>query len=130
MGTVEVAAPGAIDDEAAVPPGAALDEDDVVSVGAVDAGGVLEVVAAVDVDGGVLGAIDDVDDVESVLEVVEGVVDDDEDDEPDGEGVTIGGVVVVAGGVDDSRLQPATPIARPVQSSVTKAVFIAISQGG
>ena len=55
------------------------------------------------------------------VELVEGVDDDDEDD---GEGVTVGGDVVLL--VDDSRLQPATPSASPAQSSVTNAVFISV----
>jgi hypothetical protein len=76
-----------------------------------------------DVDGGVVGAMLDEDD-EPVLG--EGVVDDD-DDEPDGDGVTTGGVFGEVVG-DDSRLHPATPSTRPVQSSVTIAVFIEISR--
>ena len=50
---------------------------------------------------------------------VEGGVD---DDEVDGDGVTTGGVVPLL--VDDSRLQPAMPSARPVQSSVIHRLFI------
>jgi hypothetical protein len=71
----------------------------------------------------VVGAMLD-DDDEPVLG--EGVVDED-DDEPDGDGVTTGGVFGEVVG-DDSRLHPATPSTRPVQSSVTIAVFIEISR--
>jgi hypothetical protein len=74
----------------------------------------------------VSGVVDDeFDDIEplGVVEVDGVVVDDDED--VDGDGVTTGGVVDVVDGV--SRLQPATPTTSPVQSSVTKAVFIEIS---
>jgi hypothetical protein len=95
-------------------------------------------------DGGVPGALDDDDGVDDEDDVsgalVLGVADDDDDDiEPlvaggvvvdddedvDGDGVTTGGVVPV---VDDvSRLQPAIPRTRPLASSVTMRVFIAIS---
>ena len=54
-----------------------------------------------------------------------GLIVDEED--VDGEGVTTGGVFVVDG-VDDSRLQPATPSTRPAQTSVAIALFIAISK--
>ena len=70
-----------------------------------------------DVDGA-LGLIDELDDVEPVL----GGGVDDEDDE--GAGVTTGGVVELV--VFDSRWQPATPSAMPVQSSVTRAAFLIV----
>jgi hypothetical protein len=50
-----------------------------------------------------------------------------DDDDVDGDGVTVGGVVVLV--VDDSRLQPATPRTSPVQSNVINALFISISDG-
>jgi hypothetical protein len=83
----------------------------------VDGGGVAD-------DGGALGLIDELDDVEPVLG---GGVDDEEDD--DGDGVTTGGVV--DDGVFDSRWQPETPSAMPVQSNVTRAaLLIVISRSG
>ena len=90
------------------------------------AGGVVSEVPD-DVDGGALGELDiaELDD-ESDGGVAGLIVDDDDDD--DGEGVTTGGVFVVDG-VDDSRLQPATPSTRPAQSIVASALFIAISTG-
>ena len=77
-----------------------------------------------EVDDGALGLIDDVDDDEPVLG---GVVVDEEDD--DGDGVTTGGVVDEV--VFDSRWQPETPSAMPVQSNVTRAaLLIVISRSG
>ena len=61
------------------------------------------------------------------MEVVDdddGGVVDDEDDE-DGDGVTVGGDVVLD--VFDSRWQPATPSARPVQSSVTNVTLLIVN---
>lgn len=94
--------------------GDALDDDELVSG---DAGGV----PALDDD--VLGVDDGLDDIDP-LDDEGGVVDDEDDVE--GDGVTTGGVV--PGVVDDSRLQPAMPSTSPVQSSVTNALFIAISR--
>ena len=94
--------------------GDALDDDELVSV---DAGGVLAL------DDDVLGVDDGLDDIDP-LDDEGGVVDDEDDVE--GDGVTTGGVV--PGVVDDSRLQPAMPSTSPVQSSVTNALFIAISR--
>lgn len=59
-----------------------------------------------------------------------GVVDDDDggvvdDEDDDGDGVTVGGDVVLD--VFDSRWQPATPSARPVQSSVTKVTLLIVN---
>ena len=69
---------------------------------------------------GAEGLVDALDDADPLgIELVEGVDDDDEDD---GDGVTVGGDVVLL--VDVSRLQPASPRASPAQSSVTNAVFI------
>jgi hypothetical protein len=88
--------------------------------GALDAdGAVLEVL------GGEAGLIDELDDVESVLGA--GVEDDFE-----GDGATTGGVDEVVDDVGgDSRWQPATPSAIPVQSNVTSAVLlIVISKSG
>lgn len=69
--------------------------------------------------GGVAGLIDELDDDEPLgVAGVAGVLDDDDDD---GDGVTVGGVVLL---VDVSRLQPARPSASPVQSKVTNAIFI------
>lgn len=81
-----------------------------------DAGGVPELdgEAPVPDEGGVA-------DIDPLGEVDEGGVVDD-DDEVDGDGVTVGGVVV--DGVDDSRLQPAIPRTSPVQSTVTNTLFI------
>jgi len=78
-----------------------------------------------DVDGGgALGLIDELDDVEPVLG---GGVDEEEDD--DGDGVTTGGVVDDV--VLDSRWQPETPSAMPVQSNVMRAaLLIVISRSG
>ena len=77
----------------------------------------------------VLG-LDDVPPVPDVDDDIDPLVDGgvvDDDDDGDGDGVTVGGVV------DDvfvSRWQPATPSARPVQSSVTKVTrLIGISEG-
>jgi hypothetical protein len=108
FGVVDVGG-DALDDDAPVD-GDALDDDELVSG---DAGGV----PALDDD--VLG-VDDIDPLDD-----EGGVVDDEDD-VEGDGVTTGGVV--PGVVDDSRLQPAMPSTSPVQSSVTNALFIAISR--
>ena len=81
-------------------------------------------VAVLDDDGGALGLIDEPDDDEPVLG---GVVEDEEDD--DGDGVTTGGVVDDV--VFDSRWQPETPSAMPVQSNVTRAaLLIVISRSG
>jgi hypothetical protein len=64
----------------------------------------------------------------AVLEPVLGGVVDDEDDD-DGDGVTTGGVVDDVG--LDSRWQPETPSAMPVQSNVTRAaLLIVISRSG
>lgn len=95
--------PDALDDAAGVDD----DEDDDVS------------------DGAVLG-VDDVadDDIEPL--VAGGVVVDDDED-VDGDGVTVGGVVPVDV-FDVSRLQPAIPRTRPLASTVTNTVFIAISK--
>ncbi|HET8877684.1 MAG TPA: hypothetical protein VFO53_15245 [Casimicrobiaceae bacterium] len=82
-----------------------------------DAGGVLAL------DDDVLGVDDGLDDIDP-LDDEGGVVD--EEDDVEGDGVTTGGVV--PGVVDDSRLQPAMPSTSPVQSSVTNALFIAISR--
>ena len=91
--------------------GAVVPDDDDVDGGVAD-------------DGGALGLIDELDDVEPVLG---GVVDDEEDD--DGDGVTTGGVVDDVG--LDSRWQPETPSAMPVQSNVTRAaLLIVISRSG
>lgn len=82
----------------------------------------LVVVAPEDDDGGVvLVELDDVDE----LGGVDGLVV--EDDEVDGDGVTTGGVVVE---VFVSRWQPASPSAKPVQSSVITALLIVISGSG
>ena len=112
---------GVVDDGGSVVDvdGGVVEEDD-------EAGGEVFAAAGGSVAGGVVPGVDDVaalDDVEG-SGVAGGVVE--EDDE--GEGVTTGGVVVVVG--DVSRLQPATPSTSPVQSSVTKALFIVISKSG
>jgi hypothetical protein len=96
-----------------------LDEEELVSAGGVEGGGVAvldeeELVSA--------GGVADIDPLGGVVDVDGGV----DDDEVDGDGVTTGGVVPV--GVDDSRLQPAIPRTSPVQSNVTSALFIAISR--
>lgn len=100
-----------------------LDVDELVP-GLVD-GGVLGVVALELDEGGVAGAM-----LEELDELVSGagVVVVDEEDEPEGDGVTTGGVFGDVDGVDDSRLQPATPSTSPAQNSVTTAVFIEISE--
>lgn len=86
-----------------------------------DDGGVLDELLD-DVDGGVLGLIDELDDVEPVVEGgVDGVID--EEDDVDGDGVTTGGDVDV---VLVSRWQPASPNAIPVQSNVTKAALLIV----
>jgi hypothetical protein len=103
---------GELDDDEPVD-GDALD-DELVSE---EAGGVLELDDPVAVDG--------VDDIEPLDDVAGGVVVDDEED-VEGDGVTTGGVVLDV--VDGSRLQPAMPSTSPVQSSVTNALFIAISR--
>jgi hypothetical protein len=105
---------GELDDDAPVD-GEALD-DELVSE---DAGGVPEL------DDDAPGVEDDEPDDIDPLEVLGGgfVLD---DDDVEGDGVTTGGVVPVV--VDDSRLQPAIPSTSPVQSSVTNALFIAISR--
>jgi hypothetical protein len=103
---------GELDDDAPVD-GEALD-DELVSE---DAGGVPEL------DDDAPGVEDDIDPLDDLPDG--GVVLDDDDVE--GDGVTTGGVVPVVG-VDDSRLQPAIPSTSPVQSSVTNALFIAISR--
>ena len=78
-----------------------------------------------DVDDGALGLIDEVEDDVPVLGGVV-VVDEEEDD---GDGVTTGGVVDEV--VFDSRWQPETPSAMPVQSNVTRAaLLIVISRSG
>lgn len=102
-----------------------LDDDELLDGGVVedvlvsdDAGGVPELddEAPVPVEDG--GVAEELGDIEPLGEVDEGgVVDDD-----DGDGVTVGGVVV--DGVDDSRLQPAIPRTSPVQSTVTNTLFI------
>jgi hypothetical protein len=105
---------GELDDDAPVD-GEALD-DELVSE---DAGGVPEL------DDDAPGVEDDEpDDIDPLDVLGGGVVLDDDDVE--GDGVTTGGVVPVV--VDDSRLQPAIPSTSPVQSSVTNALFIAISR--
>ena len=109
---------GVEDDGELLDDGEALDDELLVSD---DAGGVPEADDEL-LDGGVLGDIDELDDAEPLGDdVVEGGVVDDEDD-VDGDGVTTGGVVELL--VELSRLQPAMPRTRPVQSSVTNAVFI------
>ena len=101
----------------------ALEADGVVLVSGDDVlDGELELV-----DGGELGVIElDEDDEGDDGDGVEGFIVEDEVDEPDGDGATTGGVVDVVD-VDDSRWQPASPSARPVHSSVTKALRIVIS---
>jgi hypothetical protein len=116
FGVVDV---GELDDALPVAPGAELLDD--VSDELVD--GVLDDEDE-DEDGGVLG----VDDIDDELALDGGVAGVDDDDEVDGDGVTTGGVVDVVL-VDDSRLQPARPSTTPVQRTVIKAVFIAISSG-
>jgi len=107
---------GELDDDAPVD-GEALDDDELVSG---DAGGVPEL------DDDAPGVDDDEpDDIDPLDDVPEGGVVLDDDD-VEGDGVTTGGVVPVV--VDDSRLQPAIPSTSPVQSSVTNALFIAISR--
>ena len=59
---------------------------------------------------------------------VDGFIVEDDEDEPDGDGATTGGVVDDVVGV--SRWQPASPSAKPVQSSVTKVLRIIISRSG
>ena len=76
-------------------------------------------VEPVDDDGGVVD-----DDDGGVVDDDDGGVVDDEDDE-DGDGVTVGGDVVLD--VFDSRWQPATPSARPVQSSVTNVTLLIVN---
>ena len=84
------------------------------------AGGVEED-GALELGGGVLGAID-----EPEFGGVAGAIDD-ELEEPDGEGATTGGVLaVVLLGV--SRWQPATPSTSPVHSSVISVLLIVISR--
>ena len=91
-------------------PDGALDDD----------GAVLELLG-----GGVAGLIDELDDVESVLGAGA-------DDDFEGDGATTGGVDDVVDDVEgDSRWQPATPSAIPVQSNVTSAaLLIVISKSG
>ncbi len=78
-------------------------------------------------DGGVVddeddgGVVDDEDDGGVVDDEDDGGVVDDEDDE-DGDGVTVGGDVVLD--VFDSRWQPARPSARPVQSNVMNVTLL------
>ena len=100
------------------------DDDDGVEFGDVlvsdDAGGVPDDDELLDGVDGVAGLIDELDDDEPLgVAGVAGVVDDEDDD---GDGVTVGGAVVLL--VDVSRLQPARPSASPVQSNVTNAIFI------
>lgn len=122
---------GVVDDGEPVPVGGVLDEDGFVSGDELVEGGVPDDVDVdpVPVDGVVVSGVvedEEPDDIEPLGVVeVDGVIVDDDDD-VDGDGVTTGGVVSVVG-VDVSRLQPATPRTSPVQSSVTNAVFIAIS---
>ena len=80
---------------------------------------------ALDDDGGEAGLIDELDDVESVLGAGA-------DDDFEGDGATTGGVDDVVDDVEgDSRWQPATPSAMPVQSNVTRAaLLIVISKSG
>ena len=73
---------------------------------------------ALDDDGGEAGLIDELDDVESVLGA--GAAD------FEGDGATTGGVVEVDDVVLDSRWQPATPSAMPVQSNVTRAALLIV----
>ena len=106
------------------------DPDDGLVLDAPEDGGIAELLGA---EGELLDDVPGLDDAAPVPEVDDdidplvdgGVVVDDDDD--DGAGVTVGGVV------DDvfvSRWQPATPSARPVQSSVTKVTrLIGISEG-
>jgi hypothetical protein len=107
-----------------------IDDDELVDESLL-AGGVPDEVddAPLPVDGVVVSGVvdEELDDIEPLGDVdVDGVVVDDDDD-VDGDGVTTGGVVGEV--VDEvSRLQPATPSTIPVQSSVTNAVFIAISR--
>jgi len=69
-------------------------------------------------DGGEAGLIDELDDFESVLGG--GAAD------FEGDGATTGGVVEVDDVVLDSRWQPATPSAMPVQSNVTRAALLIV----
>jgi hypothetical protein len=101
-----------------------LASDDVDGADEVDDGGDEELELLEVDDGGEAGLIvaldDDVDDVVSVLGA--GLV-------ADFDGATTGGVVDVV--VFDSRWQPATPSAMPVQSRVTRAaLLIVISRSG
>jgi hypothetical protein len=73
---------------------------------------------ALDDDGGEAGLIDELDDFESVLGG--GAAD------FEGDGATTGGVVEVDDVVLDSRWQPATPSAMPVQSNVTRAALLIV----
>lgn len=84
-----------------------------------------------DVDAGGVAGLEADDELEDdgggLIDELGGGVDDDED--ADGDGVTTGGVVDVV--VLDSRWQPATPSAMPVQSRVTRAaLLIVISKSG
>ena len=61
------------------------------------------------------------------LELVSGaVVPDGALDDDGGDGATTGGVVEVDDVVLDSRWQPATPSAMPVQSNVTRAALLIV----
>jgi hypothetical protein len=105
-----------------------VDDGDALLDDAAPLGGVELDDALVSDEAGGVAAIDDDDpvpdaDVDGLVdadplgvELVEGAIDD------DGDGVTVGGEVVLL--VDASRLQPATPRASPAQSSVTNPVFI------
>ena len=73
---------------------------------------------ALDDDGGEAGLIDELDDFESVLGG--GAAD------FEGDGATTGGVVEVDDVVLDSRWQPATPSAMPVQINVTRAALLIV----
>lgn len=94
-----------VDDEELVEP----DEDD---------GGVDDVP-----DGGVV----DEDDVLGDVDELEPVLGDVDDEDEDGDGVTTGGVVAPVD-VLDSRWQPATPTARPAQSTAINVLVMCLLQ--
>jgi hypothetical protein len=123
---------GAVDDGALDDALDDVDPDDGLVLDVPDDDGIEDVLGA---EGELLDDVLGVDDVPPVPDVDDdidplvdgGVVAVDDDEDGDGDGVTVGGVV------DDvfvSRWQPATPSARPVQSSVTKVTrLIGISEG-
>ena len=94
-----------------------------------DVEGVELVPAAEPVPDGVELDIEPLDDGGEVVDEDGGVVDDDDggvvvDEDDDGDGVTVGGDVVLD--VLDSRWQPATPNARPVQSNVINVALLIV----